>query len=43
METAALAQVAAARDIPMDCVRAVSDEAGDDFLAPFSYDPDTSC
>jgi nucleoside phosphorylase len=33
METAALAQVAAAAAVPLDCVRAVSDEAADDFLA----------
>lgn len=42
METAALARVAHARAIPLSCVRAVSDEAGDEFLAPFSYDPEAS-
>jgi nucleoside phosphorylase len=39
METAALARVAATAGIPISCVRAVSDEAEDAFLAPFSYDP----
>ena len=39
METAALARVAAARRIPMSCIRVISDEAQDDFLAPFSHDP----
>ena len=39
METAALARVAASRGISMGCIRAVSDEAQDDFLAPFSHDP----
>jgi purine-nucleoside phosphorylase len=39
METAALARVAAANEIPLGCVRSVSDEAGDSFLAPFTYDP----
>ncbi len=39
METAALARVATGASIPLSCVRAISDEAGDDFLAPFSYDP----
>jgi nucleoside phosphorylase len=41
METAALARVAASRNVPFSCVRAVSDEAADTFLAPFSYDPAT--
>jgi nucleoside phosphorylase len=41
METAALAGVAASRSVPISCVRAVSDEAADSFLAPFSYDPST--
>jgi adenosylhomocysteine nucleosidase len=39
METAALASTARARAIPLSCVRVVSDEARDTFLAPFSYDP----
>jgi nucleoside phosphorylase len=39
METAALASAAAARAIPLSCIRVVSDEAQDTFLAPFSYDP----
>ena len=39
METAALAAVAASRGLPMSCVRAVSDEADDPFLAPFSHAP----
>jgi nucleoside phosphorylase len=39
METAALARVALANKIPLSCVRVVSDEAEDTFLAPFSYDP----
>jgi nucleoside phosphorylase len=39
METAALARVAASRGISMSCIRAVSDEARDTFLAPFSFDP----
>jgi nucleoside phosphorylase len=39
METAALAGVAAREAIPLSCIRAVSDEAGDTFLAPFSHDP----
>jgi adenosylhomocysteine nucleosidase len=42
METAALAQVAAQFDVPMACVRAVSDRVHDEFLAPFSYDPSLS-
>jgi nucleoside phosphorylase len=41
METAALARIAASRSIPFSCVRAVSDEAQDTFLEPFSYDPST--
>jgi nucleoside phosphorylase len=41
METAALARVAAEASRPLGCVRAVSDEAGDDFLAALSYDPDS--
>jgi nucleoside phosphorylase len=39
METAALARIAASKSIPFSCVRAVSDEAQDSFLEPFSYDP----
>jgi len=39
METAALARVASTFAIPLSCVRAVSDEADDDFLATLSYDP----
>ncbi len=39
METAALARVGSASGIGVSCVRAVTDEAGDEFLAPFSYDP----
>jgi len=40
METAALARVAAAASIPLQCVRAVSDSADDDSLSFLSYDPD---
>jgi nucleoside phosphorylase len=39
METAALARVAQSEAIPLSCIRAVSDEAEDTFLVPFSYDP----
>lgn len=39
METAALARVSIADGIPISCVRAISDEVQDTFLAPFSYDP----
>jgi adenosylhomocysteine nucleosidase len=39
METAALAQVSAVAGIPLSCVRVVSDEADDDFLAFLSYAP----
>jgi nucleoside phosphorylase len=39
METAALAFTAAAAKIPLSCIRVVSDEAQDTFLAPFSHDP----
>jgi adenosylhomocysteine nucleosidase len=39
METAALARVALFGGIPISCVRAISDEASDCFLEPFSYDP----
>jgi adenosylhomocysteine nucleosidase len=39
METAALARVAASREVPLSCIRAISDEARDTFLAPFSHDP----
>jgi nucleoside phosphorylase len=41
METAALARVAGSEAIPLSCIRAVSDEAQDTFLAPFSFDPST--
>jgi adenosylhomocysteine nucleosidase len=39
METAALAGIAEAKGIPLRCIRAISDEAGDAFLEPFSYNP----
>lgn len=39
METAALAAVADRAGVPLHCVRAISDEADDDFLASFSYHP----
>ncbi len=39
METAALARVASESEVPLGCVRAISDEAGDTFLASLSYDP----
>jgi len=39
METAALARAAASRGISLSCVRVVSDNAHDSFLAPISYDP----
>jgi adenosylhomocysteine nucleosidase len=39
METAAFAGIAASAAIPFSCIRAVSDEAQDLFLEPFSYDP----
>ena len=39
METAALARIAATAAVPLQCVRAVSDEAGDDFLAFLSHNP----
>lgn len=42
METAALARVASAKTIPFSCIRAVSDEVRDDFLAPISYIPSSS-
>jgi adenosylhomocysteine nucleosidase len=42
METAALARVATARGVPLVCLRAVSDNAQDDFLAPLSYDPNST-
>ena len=38
METAALAREAASAGIPLCCVRSVSDELDDKFLAPFAYD-----
>ena len=42
METAALARAAAPFSISIACVRAVSDEASDEFLAPFSYAPNAT-
>jgi nucleoside phosphorylase len=39
METAALARAAVPFAIPVSCIRAISDEAQDTFLEPFSYDP----
>jgi hypothetical protein len=39
MESAAIAAAATRAGIPLLCVRAVSDEADDDFLAPFAYAP----
>lgn len=42
METASLARAAAEAAVPLACVRAVSDEARDEFLAPISYDPSVS-
>jgi hypothetical protein len=39
METAVLARVASSMGIPLGCVRAVSDDARDDFLAFLSGDP----
>jgi len=39
METAALASVAASFDVPLCCLRVISDESEDSFLKPFSYDP----
>lgn len=36
METAALARIAHSRGIPLACIRAISDVATDDLLAPFS-------
>jgi adenosylhomocysteine nucleosidase len=42
METAALARAAHAGGIAVSCVRVVSDEAADQFLAPFTYDPEAS-
>ena len=42
METAALAAAAAQGAVPLSCVRVVSDEAQDTFLAPFSYNPSAS-
>ncbi len=41
METAALARIAVFRKLPVSCVRVISDEAEDTFLAPFSTDPAT--
>jgi adenosylhomocysteine nucleosidase len=42
METASLARVAAAASVPLSCVRSISDEARDDFLACLSYDPEAN-
>jgi nucleoside phosphorylase len=42
METAGIARAAAPFSIPTACVRAVSDEASDEFLAPFSYTPNAT-
>lgn len=39
METAALADIAASKSVPLSCIRVVSDEVQDTFLEPFSYDP----
>jgi nucleoside phosphorylase len=39
METAVLARVAAARGVPVACVRAVSDALDDTLLEPFGHDP----
>jgi adenosylhomocysteine nucleosidase len=39
METAALARAAVSKAIPLGCMRVISDEAKDTFLAPFSHDP----
>lgn len=39
METAALARVAHSAAVPLSCVRAVTDEADDDFLATLTYAP----
>ena len=39
METGALARILEQEDLPLSCVRAVTDAADDDFLAPFSYGP----
>jgi len=42
METAAIARVAASKEVPFSCIRAISDEARDTFLAPFSHDPSSN-
>ncbi len=39
METGALARILEHEDLPLSCVRAVTDAADDDFLTPFSYGP----
>jgi len=39
METAALARIAAAAAVPLRCVRAISDDVQDDFLAFLHQDP----
>jgi adenosylhomocysteine nucleosidase len=42
METAAFALAAQSAAIPLSCVRAITDDAKDEFLAPVSYAPGTS-
>ncbi len=42
METAAIARVALRSGIPFASVRAISDQADDKVLVPFSYDPDST-
>jgi adenosylhomocysteine nucleosidase len=42
METAAFALAARSVGIPLSCVRAITDDARDEFLAPVSYDPEAS-
>ncbi len=39
MESGALARTAAGKGVPYGCVRAISDDAADEFLAPVTYDP----
>jgi adenosylhomocysteine nucleosidase len=39
METAVLARAAAHAGVPLACIRSISDELEDAFLAPFTYDP----
>jgi adenosylhomocysteine nucleosidase len=40
METASLARVARTKNVSLSCIRVISDEAEDTFLAPLSYDPE---